>query len=166
MAESNTKKAKWGGRICAAPNCHNHTYNSTVSMFRFPKDKQQCKQWVINTRRADLEKYSTEQLYNGYTLCANHFEDSQFMNPQAKKSLIHNALPTLFDVPNPLPKLALKRPPPKEQITIAPPVSRPKYDSSMKNEQEESITVHPTNQEPSTPLEIPGIGKWNFILST
>ena len=72
------------------------------------KNKQRSKQWVINTKRADLEKYSTEQLYNGYTLCANHFEDSQFMNPQAKMKLIHNALPTLFDVPNPPPKLALK----------------------------------------------------------
>ena len=53
-------------------------------MFRFPKDKQQSKQQVINMRRADLEKYSIEQLYHGYTLSANHFEDSQFMNPQAK----------------------------------------------------------------------------------
>ena len=89
-------------------------------MFRFSKDKQRSKQWVINTRRADLEKYSTEQLYNGYTLCANHFEDSQFMNPQAKIKLIHNALPTLFDVPNPPPKLALKWPSPKERNIIVP----------------------------------------------
>ena len=109
MADKRTaQKGKRGGHLCAAPNCHNRIYNSTVSMFRFPKDKQRSKQWVINTRRADLEKYSTEQLYNGYTLCANHFEDSQFMNPQAKIKLIHNALPTLFDVPNPPPKLALK----------------------------------------------------------
>ena len=109
MAEKcNAQKGKRGGHICAAPNCHNCIYNSTVSMFWFPKDKQQSKQQVINTRRADLDKYSTEQLYKCYTLCANHFEDSQFMNPQAKKSLIHNALPTLFDVPNPPPKLALK----------------------------------------------------------
>ena len=115
MADKRTaQKGESGGCIYAAPNCHNCIYNSTVSMFPFPKDKQRSKQWVINTRRADLEKYSTEQLYNGYTLCVNHFEDSQFMNPQAKIKLINNALPMLFDVPNPPPKLALKQQPPKE----------------------------------------------------
>ena len=29
-----------GGIICAAPNCHNRYYNSSVSMFSFPKEKQ------------------------------------------------------------------------------------------------------------------------------
>ena len=42
-------------------------------------------------RREDLMKYSTEQLYAQYTVCANHFEDSQFMNPAQKNRLIHNA---------------------------------------------------------------------------
>ena len=41
-------------------------------------------------------KYSTEQLYVQYTVCANHFEDSQFMNPAQKNRLIHNAVPTLI----------------------------------------------------------------------
>ena len=26
-----------GGIICAAPNCHNQNYNSSVSLFSFPK---------------------------------------------------------------------------------------------------------------------------------
>ena len=33
------KKIKWGGKVCAAINCHSHQYNSTVSLFTFPKDK-------------------------------------------------------------------------------------------------------------------------------
>ena len=157
MADKRTaQKGKRGGRLCAAPNCHNRIYNSTVSMFRFPKDKQRSKQWVINTRRADLEKYSTEQLYNGYTLCANHFEDSQFMNPQAKIKLIHNALPTLFDVPNPPPKLALKQPPPKERNIIVPKISKAKHESSLESEQEKSMEVSPTHQEASGSIETKG----------
>ena len=34
------KKIKQGGKVCAAINCHNHRYNSTVSLFTFPKDKE------------------------------------------------------------------------------------------------------------------------------
>ena len=67
-------------------------------------------QWVINTRRADLDSYTCEHLYKNYIVCENHFEESQFMNPNVKKKkLIHTAVPTLFDVPNPPPKVTLKR---------------------------------------------------------
>ena len=64
---------------------------------------------MINTRRADLEKYSSEHLYNCHTLCANHFEDKQFMNCAKRNSLIHNAIPTISNVPNPPPLLTPKR---------------------------------------------------------
>ena len=37
-----------------------------------------------------------------------HFEDNQFMNPAMKNRLIHNAVPTMFDIPNPPPKLTPK----------------------------------------------------------
>ena len=57
------------------------------------------------------------------------------MNPQAKIKLIHNALPMLFDVPNPPPKLALKRPPPMEQNIIVPKISKAKHESSLESEQ-------------------------------
>ena len=49
--------------------------------------------------------YSTEKLNKQYTVCGNHFEDNQFMNPAMKNGLIHNAVPTIFDIPNPPPKL-------------------------------------------------------------
>ena len=66
------------------------------------------KRWVINLRREDLMKYSTEQLYAQYTVCANHFEDSQFMNPAQKNRLIYNAVPTLIAQHNAPPKLTPK----------------------------------------------------------
>lgn len=58
---------------------------------------------------------SVEKLY-GYKLCSNHFEDSQFMNKDAKNKLIWSAIPTLFDVPNPPSKLTSIRVPVKRHI--------------------------------------------------
>ena len=46
------------------------------------------------------------------------------MNPVNKKSLIHTAIPTLFDVPNPPPRITPKRGLPKCQRTT-PPVTEP-----------------------------------------
>ena len=69
-----------------------------------------CRKWVINTRRIEeLLPKTSEQLYKNYKLCAKHFEDSQFMNADQKKSLVHNAVPTLFDIPNPPPKVTIQR---------------------------------------------------------
>ena len=52
--------------------------------------------------------YSTKKLTEQYTICANHFEDNQFMNSAMKNRLIHNAVPIIFDIPNPPPKLTPK----------------------------------------------------------
>ncbi len=51
-----------------------------------------------NTGRDDIRGLTVEKL-NEYRLCSDHFEDSQFMNLKQKKSLIWNAVPTLFDFP-------------------------------------------------------------------
>ena len=40
--------------------------------------------------------YSAEKLNKQYTVCANHFEDNQFMNPLVKNRLIHSAVPTIL----------------------------------------------------------------------
>ena len=44
MAETNPKKPynrkHHGGNICAAGHYSNRRYNSSVSLFRFPKDKE------------------------------------------------------------------------------------------------------------------------------
>ena len=40
------------------------------------------------------------------------------MNPAKRNSLIHNAVPTIFDVPNPPPLLTPRRPIPKHHETV------------------------------------------------
>ena len=50
-----------------------------------------------------------DYLYKNCVLCANHFEDSQFMHVPSKNKLVPEAVPTLFDVPNPPPRVSLKR---------------------------------------------------------
>ena len=97
------------------------------------------KQWVINLRRVALMSYSTEKLNKQYTVCANHFEDNQFMNPAMKNRLIHNAVPTIFDIPNPPPKLT-----PKQQ--------RPKYHPlPSKTPKPEQVQTPPDMPEPPSP---------------
>src|SRR6218665_2040072 len=56
-----------------------------------------CKQWVINTRREDLDKKTTEEIHKNNILCSAHFEESQFTNKSWNK-LNWNAIPTLFNV--------------------------------------------------------------------
>ena len=70
-------------------------------------------------------KYSTEQLYAQCTVCANHFEDSQFMNPAQKNRLIHNAVPTLSAQHNAPPKWTPKWPPPKQRYQPIPTLPPP-----------------------------------------
>ena len=97
------KKGKSKGQWCSAINCkNNRSANKDISFFRFPKDKQRCKKWVMNSRREDLLKYSFDHLSKSNVLCANHFEESQF-TPSKQKNLKRNhrtgEIPTLFDVP-------------------------------------------------------------------
>lgn len=73
-----------------------------------------CRQWVINCRRADLDKVPVEQLNRNYYLCAEHFETNQFCNAN-HNSLLWNAVPTLFNISNPPKKLAPTRKPPAKR---------------------------------------------------
>ncbi|XP_076441982.1 uncharacterized protein LOC143281002 isoform X3 [Babylonia areolata] len=94
---------------CSAVNCKN-SRKKGWTLFRFPKDEDRCKKWVQNTRRADLQGKTSEYLYTNCKLCSEHFEPNQFMNPSAEKlSLVWNAVPTLFNIPNPPPKVTTKR---------------------------------------------------------
>ena len=93
-------KRKTLGSYCPAINCNNSRRNCKLSMFRFPIQKEWCGKWVQNTRHEDLRHSPLQKLYN-YELCFNHFEESQFTNKEMKKRLKCDAIPTLFDVPNP-----------------------------------------------------------------
>jgi hypothetical protein len=61
-------------------------------------------------RREDLQKQDFARFYNaGYYLCADHFEESQFMNATQRNSLIWNAVPSIFNIPNPPPAVTPSR---------------------------------------------------------
>jgi hypothetical protein len=69
-----------------------------------------CKEWIQRMRREDLQKQDFARFYNGgYYLCANHFEESQFMNATQRNSLIWNAVPSIFSIPNPPPAVTPSR---------------------------------------------------------
>lgn len=71
---------------------------------------------MINSRTQSLDGKTASELNGKYLLCAEHFESSQFMNPEKRCSLIHNAIPTIFMVPNPPKRLASMRASPSARI--------------------------------------------------
>ena len=92
-----------------------------------------CRRWVINCRRDDLIKRSTEYLSSNCNLCTFHFEGNQYTD-ESRQKLIKDAIPTIFDVPNPPKKVATKRKNNRERSPIPakkPNKSRPS--SSHKN---------------------------------
>ena len=54
-------------------------------------------------------KKDSEDLYRNNRICGKHFEDNHFMNAAEKNSLVWNAVPTIFDVPNPPPSVTPSR---------------------------------------------------------
>ena len=65
-----------------------------------------CKEWVLRSGRYDLLHKDVAKLHRTCLFCSNHFEDSQFMNPQEKKRLVWNAVPTLFNMPDQPPSVS------------------------------------------------------------
>lgn len=62
--------------------------------------------WVANCCTPGLEEKSTVQLHAHYRVCGDHFEDKMFMNVNARNSLIHSAVPTVFSFPQSEPMTA------------------------------------------------------------
>jgi hypothetical protein len=59
-----------GGAFCAAVNCsRNCQENPGEHFFRFPKDDERCRKWILNTRRADLLGKRTDYSYKNLCLC-------------------------------------------------------------------------------------------------
>ncbi|KAK1164093.1 52 kDa repressor of the inhibitor of the protein kinase-like [Acipenser oxyrinchus oxyrinchus] len=89
---------------CSAPNCSNST-TIGKQLFRFPKDPVRMKKWVINCRRDFIPTTCSR-------LCEDHFELSQFeeiaRSPAGGKKLKPNAIPTVFDVPDPPSPILMK----------------------------------------------------------
>ena len=89
-------------------------FNETLNMFH------RCKRWVQNCRRQDLIGKSPLYLQKNCSICNVHFERSQFMDATRDNcNLIWNAVPTIFDVPNPPKPLEIKRPLPQRKTLTA-----------------------------------------------
>ena len=70
--------------------------------------KNRSKKWAINTRRLDLMKKDAKYLNGNIRICSDHFEPEMF-EKSSKKTLTRNATPTLFNIPNPPPRVGQKR---------------------------------------------------------
>ena len=71
----------------------------------FLNPNNRSKRWAVNCRKTDLIKRDPESLCN-LKICADHFEEEMFLN---KKRLKSEAYPTLFNIPNPPPRVDTKR---------------------------------------------------------
>ncbi|KAK7492497.1 hypothetical protein BaRGS_00016370, partial [Batillaria attramentaria] len=146
-ATQRNRSKRRSGDACSAISCHNARYKKEcdgISFFRFPSDESRCRVWVQNSRRDDLRGRPAKELHkHGYFLCSYHFEANQFTVPQERKRLNWNAVPTLFDVPNPPPKLTLTRPGRKERNCAEPPrcVSPPDWKLALCERMESDYTV-------------------------
>ncbi|XP_068081292.1 peroxynitrite isomerase THAP4-like [Anabrus simplex] len=81
---------------CSAPNCNNVS-SAGYRLFRFPSENSRRAIWLQNCRRDRWKPTSTSRL------CKVHFEDNQWEHKRADgwKKLKPNAIPSLFNVPNP-----------------------------------------------------------------
>lgn len=75
-----------------------------------------AKKWTVYSRRADLLKRNAQYLNKNCTICSVHFEDVMFANFW-KNRLKPDAVPTLFNIPNPPKAVSLKRKTPKNRTS-------------------------------------------------
>ncbi|XP_077345647.1 uncharacterized protein LOC143989399 [Lithobates pipiens] len=76
--------------------------STTITLFSFPKNQDQIKQWL---RNAGMHSTMVEQLIpliledkraDRFRICAEHFEPNSFILKGLKKKLVPNAVPTIF----------------------------------------------------------------------
>lgn len=83
------------------------TYSSNIITIIIIMLNYRCQKWWINTWRKDLNFKKDYKKIIQLALCEKHFTADQFMNPAEKdcfkprKRLRKDAVPSLFDIPNP-----------------------------------------------------------------
>ncbi|XP_049817220.1 uncharacterized protein LOC126264263 isoform X1 [Aethina tumida] len=84
-----------GGCRCSYKNCTNSTKSAeNIHFFHYPvRHKERCKIWIENANKPQFCDLEEDQLRNK-VICAVHFENKYFPNPQ-KKRLLQGAIPTL-----------------------------------------------------------------------
>ncbi len=102
-------------------------------------DETRAKKWVINCRREELlekvVKKDFKYLHENIMFCSLHFEPEMFLNPK-KNSLVWNAVPTQFSVPNPPPMEKSSRKPPMKRF-LPPPDESAKIRKTLQYIEEE-----------------------------
>uniref|UniRef100_A0A6P7H840 52 kDa repressor of the inhibitor of the protein kinase-like n=1 Tax=Diabrotica virgifera virgifera TaxID=50390 RepID=A0A6P7H840_DIAVI len=89
------KKKGSSNSTCAAINCKNRVSNCSYSFFRFPKDESRAERWALAAGREDLLQ-SRGRLHITHRLCGAHFEKKMFIVNETRKTLLFQAVPTLF----------------------------------------------------------------------
>ncbi|XP_062552345.1 myb-like protein AA isoform X1 [Armigeres subalbatus] len=95
---------KMSGSHCLVMGCRNRqllNQTNTRSYFRFPRDADMCKQWVDFCNRPELwkkyEENGPEYLYKSSRICSDHFQPSDFNNPNLfSQGLKKGSVPTLY----------------------------------------------------------------------
>nr|XP_057909037.1 THAP domain-containing protein 1-like isoform X2 [Doryrhamphus excisus] len=101
---------------CSAINCRNRRLKRPdLSFFKFPRNKDRCRQWVVSARRTDLLSRTTCYISTNCHLCAEHFTEDQFSNRQVKNRLNWNAVPNVFQFPDPPKSESTRRGPRKRK---------------------------------------------------
>ena len=72
----------------------------------------------MNTRRKDLDGRTAQYLSNNIRLCSLHFEQDMYY--PGTRRLRKEAVPTIFNVPNPPPPVGIKRPLVERQTSVPP----------------------------------------------
>ncbi|XP_062552348.1 rho GTPase-activating protein gacU-like isoform X3 [Armigeres subalbatus] len=85
---------------CSVAGCTN-SRSPTCSLYCFPKDDAVCKQWVDFCNRPELwkkyEENGPEYLYKSSRICSDHFQPSDFNNPNLfSQGLKKGSVPTLY----------------------------------------------------------------------
>ncbi|XP_021695494.1 putative uncharacterized protein DDB_G0282129 isoform X2 [Aedes aegypti] len=89
---------------CQVADCGNKVEGPNIenlSFHRFPKDTRTCKQWVEFCNRPELwkkyEENGPEYLYKSSRICSDHFQPSDFNNPNLfSQGLKKGSVPTLY----------------------------------------------------------------------
>ncbi|KAK3926417.1 THAP domain-containing protein 11 [Frankliniella fusca] len=89
-------------RKCFAQNCCNpnkqkvHTFPAVVINGQVHQDNlKRCKEWIKNSGNVELLQLLSSKLHGRCGLCSDHFDNAQYYNPQTRKRLLPNAIPTL-----------------------------------------------------------------------
>ncbi|KAK3926554.1 THAP domain-containing protein 5 [Frankliniella fusca] len=89
-------------RKCSVVNCSNpngkaiHTFPAIVINGKINHENlNRCKLWIKDSGNTELLNQFSSKLYRRYGICGDHFDSSQYYNPQTIKRLLPNAVPSL-----------------------------------------------------------------------